>query len=167
MASPHIAFQDLDASDRRFAWELNQSEVPHVGSETSEEFERLCAISVFAKLATVAGQPAGFLLGMTREADYVSPNFLWFRDRYEAFLYVDRIAVAKAFRKNGVGAALYREAERHAQEHALTVLCCEVNIRPPNPGSLSFHGKVGFKQVGTFDDPRNGKTVAMLVKTLS
>jgi ribosomal protein S18 acetylase RimI-like enzyme len=100
------AFRLMDAADRRFAWELNQSEVPRVGAETQDVFERLCALSALASLATLAGAPAGFLLAMTPDADYHSPNFRWFLARYDRFLYVDRIAVAATHRRRGVGSAL-------------------------------------------------------------
>jgi predicted GNAT superfamily acetyltransferase len=148
----------------RFAWELNQSEVPHLGSETWVEFCRLCSISAYARVAILRSAEAGFLLGMTADADYDSPNFLFFRERYRGFLYVDRIAVAASGRRLGVGASLYADAETYARGAALTSICCEVNLRPANPGSLSFHRELGFVQVG--EQEAHGKTVAMLVKSL-
>jgi predicted GNAT superfamily acetyltransferase len=27
-------------------------------------------------------------------------------------------------------------------------LCCEVNLEPPNPGSLRFHQSIGFVEAG-------------------
>jgi predicted GNAT superfamily acetyltransferase len=156
--------REMEGADLRFAWDLNQSEVPHVGTETLDAFIRLHAISVYRHLATVDGQPAGFLLGMTSDADYDSPNFLYFRGRYTGFLYVDRIAVAAPFRKLGVGALLYRDAERLARSKGLRRTCCEVNLLPPNPGSMAFHARVGFSKVG--EQVAHGKTVAMLVKEL-
>jgi uncharacterized protein len=161
-----IAVRLMGPEDRRFAWDLNQSEVPHVGSEEFEEFDRLCRISVFTPIATFDSVPAGFMLAMTADADYASPNFLWFEERYRAFLYVDRIAVTAACRKRGVGAVLYKEAERYALDHGLTMICCEVNLRPPNPGSLAFHRKLGFAQVGSQELVKEAKMVALLVKQL-
>jgi len=164
MSKSEIVFRRIAPGDVRFAWDLNESEVPHLGSETWEEFNRLCAISVHAQLALVDQAPAGFVLGMTTDAAYDSPNFLYFRRRYTKFLYVDRIAVAPPFRKRGVGASLYLDAESYARDAGLTLLCCEVNLRPPNPGSLAFHTRLGFSQVGEQD--ADGKRVAMLVKHL-
>jgi len=154
--------RELETGDLRFAWELNQREVPHLGTETWDEFQRLCSISACRRLATAGSEPAGFLLGMTLDADYDSPNFLYFRERYTRVLYVDRIAVAASVRKVGVGASLYRDAERFARGAGLHALCCEVNLQPPNPGSMAFHVRLGFSQVG--EQLAHGKTVAMLVR---
>jgi predicted GNAT superfamily acetyltransferase len=43
-------------------------------------------------------------------------------------------------------------------------LCCEVNLVPPNPGSLAFHERLGFAACGEADDPRNGKRVRYLLR---
>jgi predicted GNAT superfamily acetyltransferase len=165
VSEEEIAFRQIEIEeDLRFAWALNQSEDPHVAAETWPEFGRLCNISAYARLAILRAAPAGFLLGMTTDADYDSPNFLFFRARYRAFLYVDRIAVAANGRRLGVGTSLYRDVETYARAAALTSICCEVNLRPGNPGSLSFHRELGFVQVG--EQLAHGKTVAMLVKAL-
>jgi predicted GNAT superfamily acetyltransferase len=156
------AVRTLLEADLRFAWELNQSEDPHVAAEKWDYFQHLFRQSASAPLVTVDGAPAGFLFGMTREADYDSPNFLWFRAKYPAFLYVDRLAVSAAYRKKGLGAALYAAAEADAQRLGLPVVCCEVNLQPPNPVSLAFHQRIGFEQVG--EQTAEGKLVAMLAR---
>jgi predicted GNAT superfamily acetyltransferase len=158
-----VSARPLIDSDHAIAWSLNQSEAPHVAEETWEEFQRLCRISVSRWALNASGGFAGFLLGMTAEAPYDSPNFLWFRERYRTgFLYVDRLAVAAAHRKSGGGAALYASAEADARRLGLKVLCCEVNLRPPNPVSHRFHERVGFTQAG--QQEAEGKRVSMLVK---
>ena len=43
-------------------------------------------------------------------------------------------------------------------------LCCEVNLVPPNPGSLASHDRLGFAACGEGDDPRNGKRVRYLIR---
>jgi predicted GNAT superfamily acetyltransferase len=164
MALRDVVVRPMIDEDRTFAWRLNESEVPHVASETWDEFTRLCTIAASAPVAWLETKRAGFLLAMTEEADYDSDNFLWFRARYRRFFYVDRLAVAGDARLRGVGRALYLAAERFARDNGMETLCCEVNTRPPNPGSMAFHTTLGFSQVGAQDT--QGKTVAMLVKTL-
>jgi hypothetical protein len=46
------------------------------------------------------------------------------------------------------------------------MLCCEVNLVPPNPDSMDFHLHVGFRQVGTLETSGGAKKVAMLVKKI-
>ena len=45
-------------------------------------------------------------------------------------------------------------------------LVCEVNLRPANPGSLAFHQRLGFKQVGTQETQNGKKKVAFLLKKI-
>ena len=152
-------------ADHRLAWELNQREAPHVSSETLEAFGRLCRISACALAAVETERPIGFLLGMTPTAAYDSPNFLWFRERFADFLYVDRLAVDVPYRRRGIGTALYVQAEASARALGCKLLCCEVNLRPPNPDSLAFHLRLGFERRG--EQEAKGKRVAMLVKRLA
>jgi predicted GNAT superfamily acetyltransferase len=54
-----------------------------------------------AFLARRAGDLDAFLLAFDQGADYNSPNFLWFRSRYQRFIYVDRIVVEPSARGRG------------------------------------------------------------------
>jgi hypothetical protein len=42
-----------------------------------------------------------FLIAFDQAADYDSPNYLWFRQRYARFVYVDRVVVAAAAMRAG------------------------------------------------------------------
>ena len=57
------------------------------------------------------GKLEAFLLAFDQDADYDSPNFLWFKKRYPRFVYVDRIAVAESARGRGHARLLYRDLE--------------------------------------------------------
>ena len=46
-------------------------------------------------------------------------------------------------------------------------LLCEVNVRPLNAGSLRFHHRIGFTEVGQQDTDGGRKTVSLLAKPLS
>ena len=48
--------------------------------------------------ARLAEPQRGFLIAFDQNADYRSPNFLWFKARLPRFVYVDRVAVAEAER---------------------------------------------------------------------
>jgi predicted GNAT superfamily acetyltransferase len=82
------------------------------------------------------------------------------------FLYIDQVVVSGSVRRAGIGRRLYAVLEQAALLRGLCCLCWEVNTVPPNPGSLAFHGRLGFSAVGTLAtrDPRN---VSLLRKCLS
>jgi predicted GNAT superfamily acetyltransferase len=65
----------------------------------------------------------------------------------------------------GLGKLLYQHIEQLMRESRLEYpLCCEVNLEPPNPGSLRFHQSIGFKFVGTRGE-RTEYQVALLTKS--
>jgi uncharacterized protein len=66
----------------------------------------------------------------------------------------------------GVGRALYAELAKLAGTLGARFLCCEVNTSPANPGSLEFHRRLGFTQIGTMDTT-DGRTVALLRRDLA
>ena len=103
---------------------------------------RLVAMARFA-LAT----PDAFLIAFDQDADYESPNFLWFRDRFERFVYIDRVVVAASAHGQGLGRQLYEKLFDEAKGAGYPCVLAEVNTNPPNPGSLSFHDKMGFEAV--------------------
>ena len=88
-------------------------------------------------------------------------NYKWFNERYDEFLYVDRIAVAEEARSGGLGSALYDAVAAHAERLACPVTA-EVSLRPPNPGSMRFHARHGFNQIGVFEQAE--KAVTMMIR---
>ena len=102
------------------------------------------------------------------DADYGSGNFVWFRERYESFVYLDRVAISPTFQRRGIGRALYDEVERLVVErmpHAAE-FCLEVNVRPRNDTSLAFHDALGFVEVAQRETDY-GARVSMMTKRLS
>jgi predicted GNAT superfamily acetyltransferase len=112
-----------------------------------------------AFFAQVAEPEAAFLFAFDQSADYDSPNFLWFRNRYSHFVYVDRIAVSDAHRRKGLAAQLYDGLFATARTAGHDWIVCEVNSDPPNPGSDAFHAARGFDVVGEAHLGDRGKTV--------
>jgi uncharacterized protein len=135
------------------------------------DHDRLRHLLRNAYYARMTADGAAFLLAFTREADYDSPNFLWFRDRPDShatlgrFIYIDRIAVTPAARGRGLARALYADLFAQAQRDDFQTLCCEVNIDPPNPASDAFHAAQGFREDGQ-SLLASGKTVRYLIKPL-
>jgi hypothetical protein len=101
-----------------------------------------------AFMAARIGEAEAFIIAFDEGADYDSPNFLWFRLRFQRFVYVDRVAVAEPARGQGHARRLYAELFARARTAGQSRIVCEVNSVPPNPQSDAFHAALGFRQVG-------------------
>jgi len=146
---------------------LNKACVPEVGSMDEAKLAEFAQWAPFFSVVEVEGRIVGFLIGLTEEAPYGSPNFGWFVDRHPSFAYVDRVAVEDAQRGAGWGPALYRAFEAWARDAGRPMLCAEVNTQPPNPRSLRFHDVYGFDMVAQFEPEGTADhRVGMMVKTL-
>lgn len=119
----------------------------------------------YFRVAEIDGRLAGFLIAMRETADYSSPNFLWFRERYPAFVYIDRIVVAEPFRGHGLGRVFYCDVTSYA-EVRVPLLTCEVFLEPRDDVAVLFHGTYGFNEVGQQLMPGIGRPVSLLAKTL-
>jgi len=127
---------------------LNRANVPAVGEIPLERMARFAEIAAEFPVIEEGGDPIAFLIALEPDADYDSPNFLWFRERRERFLYVDRLAVASEHRRRGLGRALYDHIIERARARGHSTVVCEVNLEPRNDVSLSFHESQGFREVG-------------------
>ena len=144
---------------------LNDAEVPHVNRIDEDDLARLHGESFSFRVAVDDTGLVGFLLSMDQSATYESPNFRWFQREYERFVYIDRVIVAPRTRGQGVGRQLYADLMTLVRGQTPR-LSCEVNLRPPNPGSLAFHHALGFSEVGQQDTEGGAKRVSMLVHSL-
>lgn len=131
------------------------------------EPERLEYLVREAFLARRIGDLDAFLLAFDQDAQYDSPNFLWFRARYKRFVYVDRIVVASSARGRGCARRLYRDLFEQAVRAGHERVVCEVNSSPPNPESDAFHAALGFIEVGSASIHDGAKTVRYLARMLS
>ncbi len=162
-----LELDDVSPGDLPGVWQLNEAAVPNVTSISQESFGQFAREAAYFKVALTESRVAGFLVGLTPDADYTSPNFLWFRERYDAFVYVDRIVIAADSRRRGIGSALYDDITAFTVSTGAPVLTCEVNLRPPNEGSLAFHRAFGFESVGEQETEGGAKRVALLAKQVS
>lgn len=119
----------------------------------------------YFRVAEIDGHLAGFLLALTPEADYTSPNFRWFKQHYSDFVYIDRIVVARPYRGLGLGRIFYADVTSHA-EIRVPVLACEVFLEPRDDISVLFHGSIGFREIGQQMMPIVGRRVSLLAKDL-
>ncbi|MCO5162340.1 MAG: GNAT family N-acetyltransferase [Mesorhizobium sp.] len=143
------------ALNNEHARELSWLELPKLRHLVGEAF-----------LALRAGEADAFLLAFDQDADYDSENFLWFKARYARFAYVDRVAVASHARGRGLARAFYETLFEKARAAGHTVVTCEVNSDPPNPGSDAFHAAMGFREVGSAAIYGGERTVRYFVRDL-
>jgi uncharacterized protein len=142
---------------------LNHASVREL-SELDER--RLRAILSFSHRSLVvesAGEVVAFALAMAPGTAYDSRNYRWFSDRFERFLYLDRVVVADGQRRRGIATQLYDAMERTAASFERMV--CDVNVRPPNDASLAFHGARGYREIGRLAHGSE-KVVALMSKEL-
>ncbi|NDW06717.1 GNAT family N-acetyltransferase [Jiella pacifica] len=151
------------AADLATLLALNNDHAAELSLLDAASFERLLGNAFLARQSTGAD---AFVVAFDETGDYDSPNFLWFKKRYERFLYIDRVVVAPAARGRGLARALYDSVFAAADSAGIGRVVCEINIDPPNPASLRFHETLGFRQVGGATLYPSGKTVGYHERTL-
>jgi len=127
---------------------LNNAHATELSEVDEAGLARLLASAAYAAAIGAAGAPDAFLLAFDHATAPQGPNHAWFLARNERFLYVDRVCVEPRARKRGLARALYADALAIARARGVPVICCEVNVDPPNPGSDAFHAALGFGEVG-------------------
>ena len=152
--------RDAVERDHAAVLALNNAAVPHVNVLTAEQFSWLATRTDYFRVCANEGGVVGFVFAIADGTDYWSANYAWFDERYDSFLYLDRVVVAEHGRRTGAGRALYSDLELFASGRWPRILL-EVNLRPPNPGSLRFHERMGFREVGVRESDDGGHAVAM------
>ena len=158
-----MEIRDAVARDHDAVLALNNSAVPHVNALTPEEFAWIVAHAGYFRVAVDEDGLAGFVIAFPPGLNYWSLNYRWFTDFYagHGFFYLDRIVVAGRARRTGVGRALYDDITRFAAG-TWPRIALEVNLLPPNPGSLAFHERLGFRRVGVREEEHGTKAVALM-----
>lgn len=154
--------RDLTAADLTIAHRINQENVPAVGEETYDDFVAIFEMCSVALALEDSGSVRGFCMVLPPGTAYDSPNYLFFESRFDDFVYLDRVAITASHQGRGGGPLLYREVERRTQAPWFTL---EVNVKPPNEGSLRFHRREGFDEVAELET-RPGKVVSLMAKRL-
>jgi predicted GNAT superfamily acetyltransferase len=138
----------------------------HAAELSLLDHDRLAGLVRQALWAAQIGEGDGFILLLDETAAYDSPNFRWFKDRFERFAYVDRVVVAPVARGRGLARRLYAGAFAAASAAGQRMVAAEVNRVPPNPASDAFHGALGFREVGQASIHGGTRTVRYLTRDL-
>jgi uncharacterized protein len=147
--------------DRPAVLALNEASVRELSPLDDARLD--CIVALAHRSLVVEGDGEVLAFAIAPGAPYDSANYRRLAERYEHFLYLDRVAVAAAQRRRGLGALLYAEMEDAAREFRRMV--CDVNVRPRNDASLAFHAARGYVEVGRLAHGEV-KTVALMCKEL-
>ena len=157
-----MELRELAHHDVASIWSINEQGLPGTGQVSEHELTNLLDLSALSLGVFREGELLGFVICLPPQKSYGSLNYAWFNQRFDAFLYVDRIAVAHEHRGHGIGSMLYEHVIALSHELAVPV-AAEVNVLPPNPGSMRFHERFGFKEIGELHHKE--KSVSMLLRT--
>ena len=144
---------------------LNAAHEAQTGPLDAAALQALCDQAF--RVRAVGGGADALLIALDQSAAYDSPNFIWFRERYDRFVYVDRVIVSPAMRGHGLARRLYADLFDAAARAGHVRVCCEVNADPPNPVSEAFHAAMGFTVVGQQDLADRGKSVRYMERPLT
>ena len=159
--------RNIEIADLPRVLEINNANTPGVSELTFTELETDLENSLHAlAIDNEQGEVCAFCITFDPGAPDAGDNHRWFAERYESFVYLDRIAIDSNHQNRGLGAVLYQSVELHMLDSAQhSLLCCEVNLEPPNPGSLRFHQRIGFMEIGRVTQQLN-YSVCMFVKNI-
>ena len=153
----NIIFSKIDETNIEGCFDLNQDNVPEVGSTSIEEFDNLVQNSDFNLCASFDEKIIGFLICFQDTSSTKSfmykikhKNFNEFKNRINNFMYIDRIAIDVNYRNNGLATIHYEQLLEHCLEANIENLTAEINLLPTqNEPSLKFHKKFQFIQIDT------------------
>lgn len=165
-AMAEISIDDATADDYAGVLALNDGAVPAVNSIPLDKLARLHRQSIYFGVARDSVGIAGFLLALDQLADYDSLNFRYFARHYPRFAYIDRVVVRPDLHGTGTGRRLYHGLLA-AVAGSAPLLACEVNLEPPNPGSLRFHERMGFEPVGEQLTEGGRKRVCLMIRPIA
>ncbi len=148
--------------DPRLLATLHSLNETHATELSSLSREKLEALSGAAFLSATIDEGDALVIACDQNTPYDSPNFLWFREHYSRFVYIDRVAVSASRRGEGLARRLYEAVFAAARAAGHGSIVCEVSYDPPNPVSDAFHEKLGFVEVGRAHLAERGKGVRYL-----
>ena len=161
-----FSIRPLVAADEAQVLKINVEAQPNVAALDHVELARLVGLSPMHVVAAAGDAVYGYALSFDWDDAYDGEEFLALRSLIsQLFVYIDQVAVAATARARGIGRRLYEALERRATDLGISRLCCEVNTRPPNLGSLAFHARLGFSTLSSMATS-DGRNVVLLEKRI-
>ncbi|HEY8586001.1 MAG TPA: GNAT family N-acetyltransferase [Rhodanobacter sp.] len=160
-----LAIRDVREHDLDAVLALNNAAGRSILAIDSTQLRYFFEHADYFRVAEIDGHLAGFLIALREGGGYQSPNYRWFAERYPQFLYIDRIVIANAYRRHGLGRIFYSDAHSYA-EVRVPLLACEVFLEPRDDVVVLFHGTYGFQEVGQQRMGEDGPKVSLLARDL-
>jgi predicted GNAT superfamily acetyltransferase len=161
-----LVIRSLKREDEAQVLSLNATALPHVAQLDAAELSRLRSLSKAHFVAVDDEALLGYALVFFESDAYDGEEFQIFASELSRpFTYVDQVVVLKSAWGSGVGRQLYEAIEKKACDSGHRWLCCEINTVPPNPGSLAFHRRLGFRILRNLAT-QDGRRVNLLKKSL-
>ena len=123
-------------------------------------------VADYFKLVKLKSKTVGFLIALSPNKDYRSFNYKWFERKYSSFIYVYRIVIALEYQNKGLGKDMYNDLLNFSKGKTNRIPC-EVDIKPKNKQSMSFHKKYGFREVGIQHTEHRKKEVSLMMYTIN
>lgn len=141
----------IEPGDHADVLALNQANVSALAPMDAARLVELDRLADRFDVVEHEGEFGGFVITFGPGTTYDSVNYRWFAERHgRGFYYLDRIVLASVHRRKGLGTFVYDEIEHLARTYGRLAL--EVNLVPRNDGSLSFHARRGYAEVGRLGD---------------
>lgn len=153
----------MAAADVERVLELNEESVQQLSKLDTQGVDWHRQNAAAAVVWDDGASVEAFAFAFAPGSAYESVNYRWHAERFPDFLYLDRIAVSSAVRRQGIASALYDAVETIAEGHGRMV--CEVYCDPPDEESLAFHERRGYREVGHLRQA-GGHRCVMLEKAL-
>jgi uncharacterized protein len=146
---------------------LNEESVHFLSPLSLEQLEALDRESAYHRVIETDQGVSAFLLALREGAAYASVNYLWFKQRFPRFLYIDRVVVSKSAWGMGLGKMLYEDLFDYAGSTGVSPITCEFDVDPPNEPSRRFHEKFGFREIGSHHAGASSKLVSLQAAKLA
>jgi len=160
-----LAIRDVREHDLDAVLALNNAAGRSILALDAAQLRYFFERAEYFRVAEIDGHLAGFLIALRDGGNYDSPNYRWFAEHYESFVYIDRIVIANAYRRHGLGKVFYCDVTSYA-EVRVPLLTCEVFLEPRDDVVVLFHGTYGFQEVGQQRMAESGPQVSLLAKDL-
>lgn len=158
----NITLRPIEEKDFAFILRINEENVAVLSAMDEAKLRKFAETATPLLVAEVDGELAGFIVVLREGLEYYkSLNYLWFSQRYEKFLYIDRIVIDEPFRHLGLGKAIYKAVFEEAKNQGVDYVLAEIDTIPYNEISLNFHKLMGFVEVGEQDVPTNNTRVSL------